>query len=193
VNHCTDRLRNADEQRADCGGADCPACGCASTTTPNTSGYCSASCLCGSGEGICTTDTQCLPGLTCKPSSLKYDLSLATFNVCQPFHCFNRVQDSSLGETGADCGGECGSCACGTANGSALHCRVNCPCASGNGTCAFDDECAAGKICGSTKTGPRFGLGPATRACVVPHCDDGIINSGETAKDCGTVECGMCP
>lgn len=29
----------------------------------------------------------------------------------KPIHCFNGVQDASQGETGVDCGGECGACA----------------------------------------------------------------------------------
>jgi hypothetical protein len=199
ANHCSDRLLNGDEQRADCGGADCPACTCAWSTPPAGTAYCSTTCLCGVGEGSCANDGQCLPGLVCKPSALKYDLSGPTYNVCQPFHCLNRVQDTAFtepgraAETGPDCGGECGSCACNPTNGGALHCRVNCPCPRGHGGCAFDDECATGTICGGTIQASRYNLPAGTRVCVVPHCNDNLKNFDEVAKDCGGMDCGTCP
>jgi hypothetical protein len=194
--HCADRSRNADEPRADCGGADCKACTCTLALAPGTAGYCTPTngCLCGIGEGHCTNTNQCMPGLICRGVGIMYNAA-AGVTVCAPGHCFNRVIDSNIDspETGPDCGGECGSCSCGAANGSALHCRIYCPCASGNGTCQYNDECQPGLICGSTKTGARFGLPANTNACVKPHCNNNIKDATETGIDCGDTDCGTCP
>jgi hypothetical protein len=107
ASHCADHLRNADEPRVDCGGADCAPC-CSTTGTPGTSGYCSAACPCGVGEGVCSL-TTCAAGTTCVANGLRYGFA-TNIAVCTPFHCRNLVQDSVVGETGVDCGGECGSC-----------------------------------------------------------------------------------
>jgi hypothetical protein len=193
--HCEDNIRNFDEPRVDCGGADCGPCTCALALANGATGYCTttSNCLCGIGEGLCSFTNQCKPGLVCKGAGLQYGVASGA-TVCAPYHCMNRTLDSTAGETGIDCGGECGSCACGVDNGSALHCRAYCPCPSGHGTCRWNDECQAGLICGSTKTGSRFGLGASTQACVKAHCDNNVLEPalGETAKDCGG-ECGTCP
>lgn len=111
VAHCADKKRNADEPRADCGGADCAPCVCQSALALGAAGYCSTTnnCLCGLAEGTCTATNQCLPGLACKASGLRYGFA-TNINVCVPFHCLNRLNDSGAGETGVDCGGDCGTC-----------------------------------------------------------------------------------
>ena len=111
VGHCADKKRTLDEPRADCGGADCAPCVCQSAVALGATGYCSTtnSCLCGIGEGSCTATNQCLAGLACKASGLRYGFA-TNINVCVPFHCLNRLQDSGVGETSVDCGGDCGTC-----------------------------------------------------------------------------------
>gem|GEM_PF-6839748 len=194
VTHCGDKKRDADEPRVDCGGADCAPCSCPLTLTNGVSGYCSTTnnCLCGVGEGICTATSQCSSGLICKGWGVQYGLPGGL--ACAPYHCMNRVQDSAVGETGKDCGGDCGTCTCTPGSGSALHCRVYCPCPHGEGICQFDDDCQAGLKCGGTATGARFGLPAGSKACVKLHCDNNAFEAalGETAKDCGG-ECGTCP
>jgi hypothetical protein len=81
-------------------------------------------------------------------------------------HCYNERAD--CGETGIDCGGECGDCFD--------------PCA---GHCINDAQ-----DCGETGTD----CGGECGACVDPcanHCDNGSMNCGETGVDCGG-ECGAC-
>jgi len=194
VAHCGDKKRNADEPRVDCGGVDCSPCSCSLALANGASGYCTTTnnCLCGVGEGICTSTAQCLPGLACKGWGVQYGLPGGL--ACAPYHCLNRVQDSDLGETGKDCGGDCGTCTCTAGSGSPLHCRVYCPCQHGEGICQYDDDCQAGTKCGSVQTGSRFGLPANSRACVKPHCDNAAFEPalGETALNCGG-ECGTCP
>ncbi len=71
-------------------------------------------------------------------------------------------------------------CANGTRDGdeSALDCGGSCaPCASGM-RCAVPGDCESGVCVGGY--------------CLVPACDDGIRNGGETDVDCGGAECLAC-
>jgi hypothetical protein len=193
--HCFDLVLNEGEVRVDCGGPDCRPCACTSTASPGADTYCSAACPCGTGEGDCDTTAECLWPLVCSnDNGPKYNLP-QTWEACAPAHCNNRIHEPDLGESAMDCGGPCGQCVSGPANGDYWHCRVWAPCANGHGACQYNDECASGTLCGSTLTGPRFGLPAGTKACVVPHCNDNLFQAmlGETKKDCGG-ECGsICP
>lgn len=192
-NHCTDRVSNYGEVRADCGGPDCAPCSCTSTALPGASNYCTATCPCGIGETSCDDNTECLFPLICRANqAVKY--GWPSGNACIPSHCINRTLETALGETDIDCGGECGDCFISTVNGGPLHCEPWHKCPHGEGYCSLDDACQTGTKCGSTLTGPRFGLVAGGRACVKPHCDNGVYEPalGETAKDCGG-ECGNCP
>lgn len=109
VDHCANGMRDADEERTDCGGASCAPCTCAVTASTGTSAYCPTTCPCGTGDAACIQDSQCVAGRSCSSSSgSKYGWPAGT-GVCTPFHCVNASLD--LGETWPDCGGECGSCA----------------------------------------------------------------------------------
>lgn len=108
TDHCADSTKNADEQRADCGGADCAPCSCTVSATSGTAAYCPTTCPCGVADASCTQDAQCLPGLSCTVASgIKYGWPSGT-GSCTPFHCANTALD--FGETWPDCGGECGTC-----------------------------------------------------------------------------------
>lgn len=119
ADHCENEVLDTalGEVRTDCGGPDCAPCTCTTTTARGANGYCTTAgggCFCGIGDGSCTSVTQCLPGLACKPGGLKFGYA-TNINVCQPFHCMNLVQDMVVNdgrpaETGVDCGGECGAC-----------------------------------------------------------------------------------
>jgi hypothetical protein len=63
-------------------------------------------------------------------------------------------------------------------------------CASGEGDCDSDAQCAAGLIC-ALNNGLKFGFPKAWDVCVPSHCSDGLQNSGETGIDCGGA-CGAC-
>jgi hypothetical protein len=190
--HCHNLKLDADEFRADCGGADCAPCTCTVAAAPNTGQNCTDGCLCGIGEGECEYN-ECLPGLTCGVDNGRQFGLAAGIEACAPPHCFDRILDG--GESAKDCGGDCGTnCSCEPQNGVFFHCRVFCPCALGHGDCWFDDECATGLVCGSGK-GPKYGLPTGTRACTPPHCVNNVFEAalGEITKDCGG-ECGSpCP
>ncbi len=186
--HCSNLMRDADEVRADCGGADCAPCACTSSAAPGSAQYCTANCLCGQGESNCEYE-ECLPGLVCGVENARLFLGgNGTSGACAPAHCYDRIQDGN--ETAVDCGGSCGSnCTCDPTNGAHFHCRVFCPCQTGHGDCMLSDECAPGLVCGPS-AGPKYGLG-VNRACTPAHCDNNIFEPalGETTRDCGN-ECG---
>lgn len=52
-------------------------------------------------------------------------------------------------------------------NGQARHCRNNCPCGYGMGSCRNDDQCADGLVC-AQNAGADFGLNPNADICVLP-------------------------
>ncbi|HKY38778.1 MAG TPA: hypothetical protein VJN18_22705 [Polyangiaceae bacterium] len=198
VAHCGDQVRQPEETRVDCGGDDCAPCQCTSTAAPGSATYCNSTpgCACGLGDGSCSSNAECLPGLACKSGGNKY--GWGAISVCQPFHCFNRIQDSTLAspETNIDCGGECGECYWDPTNGTSAHCRVYHQCESGHGRCSWNDECSSGLVCGATSQGVKWGLPSGTSVCVIPHCDNNIFEPalGETSKDCGGPDCGpICP
>lgn len=142
---------------------------------------------CALGEGDCDSHAQCAPGLRCLPNNgIKFGFP-ADYDVCAPAHCNNKVQDVAMGETGVDVGGPCGSApaACSGAPGDKNFC-VGCLCASGQGDCDSDAECAPGLICG-IDNGPSFGLPSGHDVCVPPHCKNGVrdADSGETGVDKG--------
>ena len=64
---------------------------------------CSEDCPCESGEGVCTSDEQCVSGASCVAGSGK-KVGRAG-DTCLADHCDNDVQDED--ETSVDCGGEC--------------------------------------------------------------------------------------
>lgn len=108
VDHCANNRRDADEERADCGGADCEPCACSVSGSTGTAQYCPTTCPCGTADASCTQDAQCLTGLLCTVNSgLKYGWPSGT-GSCTPTTCANAKLD--LGESWPDCGGDCGAC-----------------------------------------------------------------------------------
>lgn len=193
ADHCADSVHNEDETRADCGGADCPACGCTSTVAKGSAGYCTPPCLCGIGDYPCAKSAGCLPGLICGEGAADPFGGAFTDDACVPAHCMNRVRDADKDESAPDYGGPCGSDpnVCTEPNGAAGHCRVYCPCTLGQGACRADDECAAPLRCTTYSRGSRFGLPNSTNICLPAHCFNNIKDTalGETSIDCGN-ECG---
>lgn len=73
---------------------------------------------------------------------------------------------------------------CGTA--SDRTCTTQCPCASTEGVCTANNQCASGASCvaGSGKKVGRTG-----DTCLADHCNNDKLDGGETSVDCGG-ECG---
>lgn len=191
--HCTNNVLDADEVRADCGGADCPPCGATCNTTRGTAFYAVPGCPGGIGDADCSGSDGCLPGLICGPSlAYRYGWDpVAADDVCIPQHCVNRVKDPD--ELGPDWGGPCGPVKCyDSPNGGYQHCTVSCPCAVGQGGCHLIDECKKGLICGAN--GAPFGI--VGSVCVPAGCNNHLLDAaqGETTADCGgACGCVGCP
>lgn len=192
ASHCSNRVLDADEVRADCGGADCPPCASPTcSTNRGGSGYCTNTCICGIGDGDCATHESCMPGTICGQSrGYRYGWADGS-EACTPYHCFDRVQDAD--ELGVDWGGSCGSVQCSSApNGGFMHCTPSCRCTLGHGDCTYADDCKSGLICGGK--GLHFSI--TGNACVPAGCTNKVqdLALGETSADCGgACGCGGCP
>jgi hypothetical protein len=187
--HCSNQVLDADETRADCGGADCAPCNNCPARTRGGAGYATVACPGGIGDGDCSTNDGCLPGLICAiEHGYKYGWAQGT-EACTPQHCLDRIQDAD--ELGIDWGGSCGPVQCsGSPNGGYAHCSPSCPCALGHGDCDYADDCQAGLVC-STK-GAQFNV--VGNVCVPPHCTNKKLDADETKIDCGGADCGtICP
>ncbi len=146
--------------------------------------YCNTINTCAAGEGDCDKNAQCGAGLICAPNNGPKFGFPSDWDVCVVAHCANRVLDGD--ETGIDCGGSCGSCSsCVGAPGGEGFCR-GCQCASGQGDCDSNAECANGLIC-APDNGPMFSLPLGYDVCVPAHCANGVLDAadGETSVDEG--------
>jgi hypothetical protein len=71
---------------------------------PGRERQCTKECPCGTGEGVCSNNDQCLTGYVCTADA-KAKLGFPAAS-CLPAHCVNDVMDE--GETSVDCGAGCG-------------------------------------------------------------------------------------
>jgi hypothetical protein len=97
------------ETKIDCGGECGPNCNVCSPTN-GAIGHCRDYCQCSSGQGNCYQDDECAAPLICGVGEGPHFGFSASINVCVAAHCINRVKDTGQGESGVDCGGECGTC-----------------------------------------------------------------------------------
>ena len=190
---CSDGVKNGTETGVDCGGSCGPCYPNCSVGTNGSATFCSqwGTCLCGQGQGSCTANAACQPGLLCQRLGAQFGFSAST-RVCSPAHCTDGVQNA--GETGVDCGvaSGCGNCltACVPPAGSATFCDT-CICSGGQGDCDSDLQCATGLVC--LRLGGQFNQDTKSDVCVPPHCGNGVQDAGETGVDCGTASgCGNC-
>jgi len=154
--------------------------------------YCTSTCKCDLGEGDCDGPGECNNGLSCNGNGL-YFYGLPG-NACAPYYCKNHVKDGD--ETQVDCGGSCGSmcpnqCLSVPANGQAGHCTSACPCADNQGDCAANPLACSSGFC-KIDSGASFGFGATIDMCLPSHCNNGVLDGGETGLDCGgtcTVAC----
>ena len=153
---------------------------------------------CSEGEGDCDNDGECSSGLKCGRDNGPNFAMPKDYEVCVQPHCADGIVN--MGETGVDCGGECGVCqvSCdnlGTENtdysvaGAASYCTASCPCEVYQGDCDLDSHCKAGLRC-ARNSGARFGLA-SREVCLPAHCVDGLLSGDETTPDCGGA-CGTC-
>jgi uncharacterized repeat protein (TIGR01451 family) len=82
----------------------------------------------------------------------------------------------------------CGDTVCDLMNGSVVETNANCPAdcpapVCGNGTTEAPEACDDGNVVSGDG---------CSATCVLETCSDGILNNGETAIDCGGVNCAPC-
>lgn len=103
--HCLNRVQDADETLADCGGS----CGdhCACSPVNDGHWHCRVYCPCETGHGDCNADDECAPGLVCGFNiGDRYGFALNR-GICVPPVCLNGKKDTAAGETSIDFGGPC--------------------------------------------------------------------------------------
>jgi len=109
--HCMNRVKDADETLADCGGSCGTNCSVCSNYANGVAGHCRTYCPCSSGQGTCELDDECVAPLMCGAKGAHFGFA-TNINVCTAAHCLNNIKDTALGETSTDCGGECGCGSC---------------------------------------------------------------------------------
>ncbi len=159
---------------------------------------------CSTGIGPCADDSECVSGHVCAEGRGPWYGYGPTTAVCVPAHCENGAEDAGSGETGVDCGGDCGTCfECPREeNGEPLEayfglsgfCSAVCPCAPFEGDCDSDTDCRGDLACvedvGARRIPP---FEPEIDICLQAECTDGVRNGGETRIDCGGPDCAACP
>ena len=105
--------------------------------------HCSVDVPCASGHGDCDSHDECLPELRCG-----YDLG-PEFGFEEDIDVCLSPHDDLM-------------------NGTADHCSVAVPCASGHGDCDGSAECLPELRCGFN-LGLEFGFGAETDVCLSPH------------------------
>lgn len=132
----------------------------------------------------CPSDTSCADYATDVDSN-----RCASFGQCktQASECSVDFTDSGTScGTGKICDGS-GTCAnCPTQTGASRICTPECPCDAGEGGCSAHTQCSAGLVC---VTGGAIKYGFSGNTCLPTHCDNDIIDAGETGVDCGG-DCG---
>ncbi len=140
-------------------GTSCPTF---SATSPSVD-FCTTACPCADGEGNCSDNTECDPGLTCLvdrgpavdlPTS--YDVCMA---ACPPFDASKPNQS---------------------------HCTGQCPCNAGEGDCDSDGQCAQGTCV--QDNGATYGLPADWDACACPV----FSTSAPSPNFCSANNCGTC-
>ncbi|MDP4012134.1 MAG: hypothetical protein Q8R00_00815 [Candidatus Nanoarchaeia archaeon] len=175
---CTDGVMNGYESDVDCGGPSCNACALSKT---------------------CNTDSDCITGKMCLPSTSIFTFFGINFpitkNICSlPLHCSDNALDGD--ESDVDCGGSCSPCPNPNYPGTDS-CWTNSDCASNY--CFFNTQTtsvrqAAGIQPGQTMYPSLFytqyqGVcqiqSPAPTTTATATCTDGIKNQQESDVDCG--------
>ncbi|MFZ5890242.1 MAG: hypothetical protein ACOY0T_04160 [Myxococcota bacterium] len=64
-------------------------------------------------------------------------------------------------------------------------------CVKGEGDCDSNSQCVSGTVC-VNDMGPKWGLAAGSDVCAPSHCENGVLDGGETQIDCGGADCGTC-
>ena len=186
---CVNGVQDGDEAGIDCGGS-CGSCSRPPSYDPGQASYCQAAFPCSAGQGDCDSDSECQPGLVCRNNEGPRFGFTKNISICMPETCRNGAQDGD--ETGADCGGSCGSCdRPATYNpGHTSYCQRAYPCEASFGDCDTDDECQAGLTCVKSR-GAAFGYANWVSVCAPTHCTNNALDGDEAGLDCGG-SCGEC-
>lgn len=129
--------------------------------------YCSATCICGPGEGDCDDDGDCEAGLAC----MRDTGALFGFDP-EVDVCMDRCSPNALGTPD--------------------FCSSECPCEPGHGDCDRDSDCADDGVC-AKNVGAAFGFAPDVDVCV-DACDP-VLNgtfdycSSECLCEAGLGDC----
>jgi hypothetical protein len=171
------------------------------------SGECVALTVCGSSQyestpATATSDRQCNDVKSCQPGNRQTAAPTATTDrQCAPCSSgtFSNQVNATSCKTWTVCGANQKQSAAGTPTSDVMcvdkpvcstaadrACTIDCPCASGEGVCTNNNQCASGASCvaGSSKK-----VGRAGDTCLANHCNNDAQDSGETSVDCGG-ECG---
>lgn len=190
---CADGQVGVGEAGVDCGEAcprsECITCPDFDLASPDPA-FCRPQCPCGNGEGDCDLDSHCEAGLVCLGDvGLEYGFPTPEYNPCGYAHCANG--DTDADEADEDCGGEdCPPCPVAYGIWNIDRCTVNFPCDAGEGDCDDDNQCDGDLGC-APAYGPQFGAPAWIDICVPRSCQNGQVDPGESAMDCGPV-CGEC-
>jgi hypothetical protein len=183
ANLCLDGVQDGTETGVDCGSScptGCPVgdgcltnSDCASAACDFLSGKCVAGTCADARRDGDETDVdcggscpaQCALSQGCSPLRGGRDCQSGFCNVSTAVCVANIHEDGQTngGETGVDCGGTAPS---------------QCPLGGG---CQQQSDCQTGDVCN-----------PLTLVCVLPGCNDNILNGKETSTDCGGGTCGPC-
>src|SRR5690606_36568499 len=147
--HCTNLMKDEDEEHIDCGGNDCAPC------LVGGEDFCQDldGQRCDEGEGDCDTDAECLSGLVCQGEGPDYDLPEGV-DVCIPVDCLPENLPPVYPQG---------------------HCSSECRCSAGAGICNNDTECLTGHECRNDWAVHYDPQLPSNLPLCVPlHCDNGI-------------------
>ena len=141
---------------------------------------------CTQTSACCSGPGDCPAGLACSRSQSEGLRLGSDDSICVAPHCADQIKSGA--EVRADCGGpDCKACECTStlALGASGYClSPSCLCGQGEYPCTRNEQCLPGLIC-AVNTGQPYGAPYGTSACVPPHCMNRVLDSDETAIDCG--------
>lgn len=143
---------------------------------------------CGSDSCIFNT-SQCTGEVeSCVNNSDCGENQICLDGICYEQHCYNGIRDSTSGELGVDCGGECALCPEHCSNGVEDQDETGIDC-GGSSCTACASHCSNG-VMDNDELGIDCG-GSSCTACA-SHCSNGVMDSSETGIDCGGNDCSSC-
>ncbi len=163
-------------------GRVCEACASGSFTSAENVSTCQAWTNCAAGfsatSGSASKDRVCTACGTGTFSSVQNAASCKAWTTCTASQNQSKAGSATSDAVCMD------KPACSTAKDRT--CTAACPCASAEGVCTANDQCASGTTCVS---GSGKKVGRTGDTCLAAHCNNDVQDAGETSVDCGG-ECG---